>query len=289
MKPYQPLDTAWTRSLARGEPPTEAQLQDHLLAVHGRYAGFTESCAWRCVDAQGRNSYQWLSELVRPGACVLDLACGSGVLLELCRDRFGDALELSGVDMSADELALARDRLDEAVTLRRAMAQDMAFAPDDHFDVVVCHWALTLMSPIDAVLGEVKRVLRPGGTFGAIVDGDHRESQIYERLNRLIFDWVVREFPGYAKLDLGDARVRQHDALVRLLASHFPGAEIEVESAVVRLEGDPPTLARESVGFYYASFVLSPDAHARLLDAVEAFFAEHRVFEMPIRRLALRA
>jgi SAM-dependent methyltransferase len=288
MTSYVPLDTAWIRSLRRREQPSAAALRDHLLAVHARYAGFTESCARRCVDAAGRNSYQWLSELVQPGMRMLDLACGSGVLLELCRTLFGDAVELSGVDMSADELALARQRLDDEVTLHRAFAQDLVFAERDQFDVVLCHWAMTLMNPVDPVLKEVKRVLASGGVFAAIVDGDHHQSTIYEDLNRLIFDRVVSECPGYAECDLGDARVRHRKDLIRLVHDHFPHADIEVAPEVVRLEGSPATLARESVGFYYASFVLSEQGHRAMVDEVEVFFAERGVFEMPIHRLVVR-
>lgn len=285
---YSPLDTAWVRSLRAGIRPTEAQLRDHLLAVHARYAGFTESCAKRCVDPAGRNSYEWLTELVSTGDRVLDLACGSGVLLDLCHRRFGDAIQLSGVDMSADELALARARLGSHARLQRAFAQDLTFADDGDFDVVMCHWALAQMDPIEPVLKEVARVLASGGTFAAIVDGEPGTSASYDRLDALIFEWVAAECPGYATCDLGDARVRRRVEMERLLRTHFPDATVAFEPSVVRLDSEPSILAREAVGFYYASFVLSAEAHARMLDAVEAFFETERTFEMPIHRLLVR-
>ena len=285
---YRPLDTAWVRSLRAGIRPTEAQLRDHLLAVHARYAGFTESCARRCVDPEGRNSYQWLAELVEGGDRVLDLACGSGVLLEICHERFGEAVQLSGVDMSADELALARTRLGRHARLQRAFAQELRFAKDASFDVVLCHWALAQMDPIEPVLQEIARVLADGGRFGAIVDGEPGTSVSYDGLDELIFEWVAAECPGYANCDLGDARLRRRAEMERLVSSYFPDAEVSFEPSVVRLTSEPSVLAREAVGFYYASFVLSEQAHARMLEAVEAFFESGQSFEMPIHRLVVR-
>ena len=72
--------------------------------------------------------------------------------------------------MSADELTLARQRVpDPAVKLHLGLAQHMAFIADRSIDVVLCHWGLTLMDPVEQVLAEVRRVLRPEGILAAIV------------------------------------------------------------------------------------------------------------------------
>lgn len=107
------IESCWTRSLQRGEQPTHENLREHIMAVHRDHAGFTESCASRCRDELDRNSYELLANSVDPARhkSVLDLACGSGVLLEICNQRFGPDIALTGVDMSAEELALARQRI----------------------------------------------------------------------------------------------------------------------------------------------------------------------------------
>ena len=62
-------------------------------------------------------------------ARVLDLACGSGPLLELLHGRDAD-LRLTGADMCPEELALARRRMPEdAAELLQTEAQDMAALP----------------------------------------------------------------------------------------------------------------------------------------------------------------
>ena len=82
MNEFINVDTRWTQRLRCSERPSELELREHLLAVHRRHAGFTESCARRCRDGSGRNSYEWLAEAIDPNRHqrVLDLACGSGVL-----------------------------------------------------------------------------------------------------------------------------------------------------------------------------------------------------------------
>ena len=98
-----------TDSLARNLNPDSNALVDHLRTVHQEHAGFTEACASSCRDETGRNSYEWLAELVpdNEGLSVLDLACGSGPLLKILFDR-NKNLNLKGIDMCPEELALAR-------------------------------------------------------------------------------------------------------------------------------------------------------------------------------------
>ncbi|MGB5831007.1 MAG: class I SAM-dependent methyltransferase [Thiohalocapsa sp.] len=296
MKPTCALETRWTQRLRQREQPSEAELRDHLLAVHRDRPGFTEACAGRCRDSNGRNSYQWLAEIVDPSRHrrVLDLACGSGLLTALCHEQCGDRIELVAVDMSPDELGLAQQRVSDAsVQFHHAMAQDMPFLADASIDVVLCHWALTLMDPVLPVLGEVRRVLRAGGVFSAIIDGELSAAPGYEAVHHLIYGWVQRECPGYGLSDMGDARVRTTASVATLVRDSFDGARVEIEPAVVSLHAAPDVLAREAAGFFYASFALSPAAHAEMLAELVSFFAARASdgdggFSMPINRLSVR-
>ena len=297
MNDCSPFQTAWVRRLRLGERPSALDLREHLLAVHRENAGFTEACAGRCRDAAGRTSYQWLSEVVEPGRHrrVLDLACGSGRLLSLCVERFAPGVAFLGVDMSAEELALARERLPAgAAELRQGLAQDLGFLADGSVDAVLCHWALTLMDPVRPVLEEVRRVLAPGGVFAAIVDGDMAAAAGYAEIHHLIYGWVQRELALYGEVDLGDPRVRDRRALGDLVGEVFGGdAGARIETGVMRLAGTPDALAREAAGFFYASFVLSPEAREAMLAELAALIADRAAgappaFEMPISRLVVQ-
>ena len=83
------LNSIWTDSLARNLYPDSYALVDHLRTIHQEHTGFTEKCASFCRDETGRNSYEWLAELIpnNESLRVLDLACGSGPLLKILFDR----------------------------------------------------------------------------------------------------------------------------------------------------------------------------------------------------------
>lgn len=286
------LDTGWTRAIASGSWPDAAAVLDHLESVHRANAGFTESCAVSCLDAAGRDSYDWLAEAADGSAitAVLDLACGSGVLLERLAGRIAH-VRLTGVDMSVDELALARARLgSDRVTLHRSMAQDLSFLADGSMDAVLCHWALTLMDPVAPVLAEVARILTPTGVFAAIVDGPIDISPVYAAVNALISDHIRRAYPQYGAVDLGDPRVRDAGTLRELVRAAFPGARVSIEHNVVSMEDEPEALAREASSFFYSVFMLSGKARATLLAELTLLFAaqgRRPTFHMPINRLVV--
>ncbi len=94
---------------------------------------------------------------------VLDVGCGTGVLLE----RLGRAhpgLALNGVDPAEAMLEEARQRCGERVPLKQGEAEALPFG-DDAFDVVVSVSALHYFSDPRRAISEMARVLRPGGTL----------------------------------------------------------------------------------------------------------------------------
>ncbi|MES1945300.1 type 11 methyltransferase [Salinisphaera sp. PC39] len=92
---------------------------------------------------------------------ILDVGCGSGVLLQrLAQGTPGAAL--SGVDLSGAMLAVARRRLGPAVDLRCAAAEELPFA-DGAFDTVVSVSMFHFIRRPEEALREMRRVLAPGG------------------------------------------------------------------------------------------------------------------------------
>ena len=291
MTDHSPLRSAWIDNLSSGEQPDDADLRDHLQAVHRDHAGFTEGCASSCQDSAGRSSYEWLAEVVVPEqhASVIDLACGSGPLLDILHARHPQ-LALTGIDMSGEELALARRRLRPgAARLIEAEAQHMP-VPDGSVDAVLCHWALTLMDPVVPVLDEVRRVLAPRGCFAALVDGPMDAAPGYREANDLIYSHVQADLPDYGTIDMGDPRVRGTESLTELARAAFPGATVTVETSVVAMEGPPAAVAEATAGFFYAAFVLSPKRRAQMLRELAAVLPdgaapETKRFAMPVNRL----
>ena len=101
---------------------------------------------WACSRARGR---------------TLEVAIGTGLNLP----HYPPDVELTGLDLSAEMLALAEARardLSMKVDLREGDAQDLPFE-DGTFDTVVCTYALCSI-PDDAVaVSEMSRTVKPGG------------------------------------------------------------------------------------------------------------------------------
>ncbi len=109
-----------------------------------------------------------LVELARfqPGAVVLDAGTGTGAAAIAAASKVGPTGRVIGVDIAADMLAQAKDKVDTRhlvnVTLQYGDIEHLEFE-DGHFDNVVCASAIFFMSDMLAALKEWRRVLRPGG------------------------------------------------------------------------------------------------------------------------------
>ncbi len=107
-------------------------------------------------------------------AAVLEAGCGVGGQTRFLVKRSPDAV-FTCIDISETSLATAK-RLKEQtgfenVTFRREDVSRLSFADNSFDHVFVCFLLEHLEAPL-AALGELKRVLRPGGTI-TVIEGDH--------------------------------------------------------------------------------------------------------------------
>ena len=145
----------------------------------------------------------WVYDNVRADSTVLELGCGAGILALLKRK----GVTLTGVDLS-DECALAARRNGYDETFRAELSQ-LPFAAAS-FDYVV---SLDVLGHVeaadkDAVLAEVKRVLRPGGvTLHGIECTDHAAQKSYDEM-------TAEELRRFIEVDghVGLAEEQEHAA-----------------------------------------------------------------------------
>ncbi|QLH76729.1 methyltransferase domain-containing protein [Halosimplex rubrum] len=99
------------------------------------------------------------------GKDVLELGCGGGQCSVALAER---GANVTGIDLSTEQLAFARDLSDERdtdVAFRQGDVTDLGMFDDDSFDVAFNAYVFQWVEDLAACFREAHRVLRSGGRF----------------------------------------------------------------------------------------------------------------------------
>lgn len=99
---------------------------------------------------------------LKQGDSVIDVACGTGIVARVVRERLGPEAQVVGVDIAPAMLAVARS-VDQTIDWRQGDATALPITADEQFTVLTCHQGLQFMPDKPAALREMRRVLAPGG------------------------------------------------------------------------------------------------------------------------------
>ena len=144
---------------------------------------------------------------VPKGGKVLDIAGGTGDLSRGWAKRVGKTGEVWLTDINSSMLTVGRDRLlNEGTILPVAVcdAEKLPF-PDNYFDWVSVSFGLRNMTHKDVALGEMYRVLKPGGTLLVL-----EFSKVYEPLAPVYDAYSFKLLPLMGKLIAKDADSYQY-------------------------------------------------------------------------------
>lgn len=95
------------------------------------------------------------------GKHILEIGCGEGYFARMFAEAGADVV---GADISPELIAQAQ-RKEGRVTYHATSADNLSFAHDASFDVVVAVLTLQNMERIEPVVKEIARVSKPGGSF----------------------------------------------------------------------------------------------------------------------------
>jgi len=228
-----------------------------------------------------------------PGARVLELACGTGILTRHLLKRLPATGHLVATDLSDAMLAHASGRVppDPRLEWRQADAAALPFA-DRSFNTVVCQFGLMFFPDKPAAAREARRVLAPGDMLVFSV-WDTFEHNVLGR----IVDATIRGFfpadpPEFMRIPFSYA----DPDVIRTLLADADFSDVVVEEVSIR--GESPSARAAAMGFVLGNPVatairergtIAPD---KVVEAVaEALAAEcgDHPLRVPMRALVVTA
>lgn len=169
---------------------------------------------------------------VTNGQRVLDVGCGTGIVARALARRVRATGSVVGLDVNEGMLAVAQQAA-PGVEWRHGVAESLPF-DDNRFDAVVSQFALMFFEDKAAALGEMMRVLRPGGRMVIAVWDTLQNTPGYAAmvalLRRLFGDAPANALaapyslgePYALRALFGEAGIRDFEILTRLGMARFP-------------------------------------------------------------------
>jgi ubiquinone/menaquinone biosynthesis C-methylase UbiE len=168
---------------------------------------------------------------IQPGMRVLDVGCGAGDVAMLTAQMVGPSGAVTGVDRSAQALALAERRAEAAgLSWTRFHQADLEdFTADGSFDAVIGRYVLIHQADPAVFLRAAAKLVVPGGVLAFHeVDASRSAPSFPEvALWRQVDDWVKQAFRSAAPHADAPGKLIQHFA-----AAGLPDPELYCEVPV---------------------------------------------------------
>lgn len=157
--------------------PREDDPSSQAAAVYDMMAEDYTDLFWD--DRTDRNQTEQFLDLLPQDPRVLDAGCGPG---NIARHLIADGCSVVGVDLSAELIEIATERVPEA-EFQVMDIRELSF-PRESFDGVYAAYSLMHVADEDvlAVLREFARVMRPGGVLFVAAKAGDGETYIEEPL-----------------------------------------------------------------------------------------------------------
>jgi len=179
----------------------------------------------------------------KPGARVLEIACGTGIVTRRLRERLPAGVRLVATDLNEPMLEYARRKLLETRGIEWGQADACALPyPPASFETVVCQFGMMFVPDKTAAFREARRVLVPGGTFLLSVWDSLEQNRFARMAHETIGSFFTVDPPTFYQVPFS---MHDRDALRALLVDNGFGA---VRIDEVELEGQSPTAHNLATG-----------------------------------------
>jgi len=119
-----------------------------------------------------------------PGDRVVDIACGTGIVARLAKERIGDTGHVVGIDLSPGMLAVARSAA-PGIDWREGNASALPLHDGEQFDVVVCQQGLQFFPDRPAAARQMQRALARDGRLAVATWRSNHEIPFFKELHRV--------------------------------------------------------------------------------------------------------
>ena len=202
----------------------------------GHPLGAAEAYERFFVPAIGRPAAERLVEAagLQAGERVLDVGCGTGIVARLALMEVGPGGSVLGIDVNPGLLEVARATVSEDASIdwRRAPAEDLPL-DDDTFDVALCQMSLQFFQDRARAIGEIRRVLSPGGRALLSVPGPM--NPLFQTLARALGDHLGPQAAGFVRMVFSLHETAEIEDLLR--QAGFETIEIRRGELPLRLPG----------------------------------------------------
>lgn len=155
------------------------------------------------------------------GDRILDIACGTGIVARVAKERLGDNARIVGIDVSPDMLAVART-IEPGIDWREGNAGALPRREAEQFDVVVCQQGLQFFPNKAAAVAEMRRALAKGGRVAVSTWRSDEEIPFFRELRRV----AERHLGAVADQRYGFGDAGPLEALLRDAGFREAGARI---------------------------------------------------------------
>jgi ubiquinone/menaquinone biosynthesis C-methylase UbiE len=199
-----------------------------------------------------------------PGDRVLDIACGTGIVARVAKERLGDFGKVVGIDVSPDMLAVARG-VAPNIDWREGNATALPLSEGEQFDIVVCHQGLQFFPDKAGAVAQMSQALIQGGRLAIATWRSDEEIPFFRELRR-----VAEHHLG----SIADQRYSFGDAalLEELLRDGgFQDIQVKTISRVMSFDDGEPFLRLNTmafVGMSTAGKALSDQERKRVVEDI---------------------